>query len=180
MIQAIRDGGLEVYATVKVDGSSGTAWREDGRLRVCSRNWELRESDANVFWACANQYLSTIPEGFAVQFEAVGPGIQGNPAGRTRVMPLAFQVYAIQERRYLDKQAFWDFCDDAAIPVVSFIEPPTQEMLASDDLLRTYAEGQYPNGKPREGVVIRPVIEQLVPTTGERVSFKVINLMYRD
>jgi len=177
MVQALQ--GVETYATVKIDGSSGTAFREDGKIRVCSRNWELRDNEKNVFWACANQYFSKLPDGFAVQFEAAGPGIQGNPAGFTTIIPLVFQVYFIPERQYLDMQEFFSFCEYGNIPTVERIAAPSPALFANDDLLRAYAEGTYPNGKPREGVVIRPVIEQQMPS-GERVSFKVINLDYKE
>lgn len=46
------------YAAEKADGSSATAWVDaDGVLRVCSRNWELREYTAsgagNSYWRAA-------------------------------------------------------------------------------------------------------------------------------
>ena len=41
------------------------------------------------------------------------------------------------------------------------------------------AEGKYTSsGKTREGLVFRPMKEEFV--NGERTSFKVINLMYKD
>lgn len=38
---------------------------------------------------------------------------------------------------------------------------------------------KYPNGKPGEGIVIRPLKEEFVPRFG-RLSFKVLNLLYKD
>jgi len=40
------------------------------------------------------------------------------------------------------------------------------------------AEGNYKAGKVREGLVFRPMKEQII--NGERLSFKVINLMFKD
>ena len=53
-----------------------------------------------------------------------------------------------------------------------------KEFNMNDEELRIYAEGLYPNLKQREGVVIRPCDEMRV--YGERLSFKVVNLKYKD
>jgi ATP-dependent RNA circularization protein (DNA/RNA ligase family) len=114
-----------------------------------------------------------------VQFEAAGPGVQGNPAGLEKVTPFAFQVYTIEQQRYLDVDDFLGFCSAHDIPTVEIIESP-QQLPDTHDALVAFAEGMYGNGWPREGVVIRPVIEQRMPLTGDRLSFKVINVRYRD
>lgn len=171
---------LRWYATVKLDGASGTVYLKDGHLGVCSRNWEMKDTDNNLFWKCVKDTnLQGIPEGYAVQFEAVGPGIQGNPAGLPQAQPFAFQAYNIQDRYYLDYGTFFDFCKFYCIPTVEEIGGDLHIFDTDDSLLR-YAEGTYDNGKPREGVVIRPTKEVQMSVTGERLSFKVINLQYRD
>ena len=61
------------------------------------------------------------------------------------------------------------------------IRPVTPKHLwriLTDEELRKYAEGLYPDAGQREGVVIRPMKEVLL--NGERVSFKVINLKFKD
>ena len=178
MVEAIKS--LDWYATVKLDGASGTVYRRDGHLGVCSRNWEMKDTPGNLFWRCVKDtYLQGIPEGYAVQFEAVGPGIQSNPAGLNNVQPFAFQIYEIQAGRYLNYGTFFEFCRCYNLQTVAEIAP-LSTTFDSDDALLRYAEGSYPNGKPREGLVIRPTVEIQMPVTGERLSFKVINLQYRD
>lgn len=186
------------YVTVKVDGSSGTAYRHEGHFGVCSRNWELRETEGNAFWRCMTEPWRGIPEGYAVQFEAAGPGIQGNPVGLDRVQPFAFQVWNIKEQRYLNFGEFFAFADTHGIvPVTvagSALDAGPHALFDSAEALRTLAEGTYPNGRQREGIVIRPMEEVWMPpvarlndhcsaglsSTRQRLSFKVINLLYKE
>jgi RNA ligase (TIGR02306 family) len=193
MVEAIK--GLLYYATVKIDGSSGTAYRYDGHFGVCSRNWELKETDGNAFWRCMTEPWRNIPEGYAVQFEVAGPGIQGNPMGLKQILPFCFQVWNIREKRYLNFHEWQAACLQWGIPTVPVLFwGSSWSMDFSDDALRSYAEGTYPNGQQREGIVFRPIIERWMPaitglndhcsvgisSVNRRLSFKVINLLYRE
>lgn len=192
MVEAMK--GKPYLATVKVDGSSGTAYHHEGHFGVCSRNWELKETEGNAFWRCMAEPWRSIPEGYAVQFEVAGPGIQGNPMGLGMIQPFCFQVWSITERRYLsvyDSSAFYSRFD---LPTVPLILGGPVGLFDSDDALRAYAEGCYPNGRQREGVVIRPLVETWMPaiaglndhcsvgisSVNRRLSFKVINLLYKE
>ena len=177
MVKIMR--GIPFYATAKLDGSSGTMFKHDGHFGVCSRNLELKESDSNIFWRCARPYIESLPNGMAVQFEAVGPGIQKNPAGFDKVQPRAFNIFSIDERRYQDADEFLSLCEALAIPAVELLSRDTP-FVFYDESLRRYAEGVYPNGRQREGVVIRPMREMQLPLTGDRVSFKALNLLYKE
>ena len=64
------------------------------------------------------------------------------------------------------------------LPMVELVEVGASFDLQDDEALRRYAERTYTNGATAEGVVIRPMKETQV--NGERLSFKVINLLYRD
>ena len=44
--------------------------------------------------------------------------------------------------------------------------------------LRVFAEGKYPDGGQREGIVVRPMRTKRL--LNERVSFKILNLKYKD
>lgn len=186
--------GRPYYATVKVDGSSGTAYRHEGHFGVCSRNWELLETEGNAFWRCMTEPWRNIPEGYAAQFEVAGPGIQGNSMGLKEIQPFCFQVWNIAERRYLNFHEWHSFCRERDLPMVLWIDGEGEIDLDSDESLRSFAEGTYPNGRQREGVVIRPLEETWMPaiarlndycsvgisSVNRRLSFKVINLLYKD
>jgi len=192
MVEALK--GLPYYVTVKVDGSSGTAYRLDGHFGVCSRNWELKETEGNAFWRCMTAAWRNIPEGYAVQFEIVGPGIQGNPMGWKAIQPFAFQVWDIANRRYLPFAQFQEFAAKHGINTVDVLRHGTNWLSESSDELRKMAEGAYPNGQQREGIVVRPQEEMWMPvivglndhcsvglsSVNLRLSFKVINLLYKE
>lgn len=170
-----RMAGEEWYATEKADGTSCTAFVDDTGLRVCSRNWELKEFSANgttnAYWKMARKYgMGRLPQGVALQFEVVGPGIQGNPMGLKAVEAHAFTLRDTVNHRYLPWSELMKQTDTLDMPFARFIENGQHSM--SDDELRKLAEIKYQSGKHGEGIVIRAMDSSW--------SFKVINLLYRD
>lgn len=169
------------YSTVKADGSSGTMYRDGDHFGCCSRNLEMKEREENLLWKLAYRYdlKSKLPDKRAIQFEVVGPSIQSNKMKLIDHDLLLFNVWDIENRKYLNSYDVLNMADKLGIKHVSIIEWNEDFKFNSDDELRKYAEGFYPNTKnQREGVVIRPMIEERIG--GERVSFKVINLLYKE
>jgi RNA ligase (TIGR02306 family) len=167
-----------VYVTEKADGSSFTFYRREGVFGVCSRNLDLKDTEGNAGWLMARKLGldQTLAEGHAIQGELIGPGIQGNPMGLTVVEFRMFNLFA--EGRYRDYNELRSFGYAYGVPVVTVLYSDVMLPGESDDDLRKLAEGKYPNGKDREGIVIRPMTEQRLD--GERISIKVINLNYKD
>lgn len=164
------------YATEKADGTSCTVWNDEAGMHVCSRNWELKEFTAsgagNVYWRAARQYgLESLPQGYALQFEIVGPGIQGNPMGIASQAIRVFSLYDIAQSKYAPLSALRALATEMHLPMAQIIVGCGLTGLDSDEL-RELANITYPNGKPGEGVVIRAM--------NSSWSFKVINLEYRD
>jgi RNA ligase (TIGR02306 family) len=122
-----RHAGLDCFVTEKLDGSSLTALIDpDGTFRVCSRNIDLVEAEDNAFWQAARKFdleakLRTFGGPVAIQGEIIGPGIQANRLQRKELEFYAFQVFVPQPARYLDLQAFVDFCFERDIPTVPFV-----------------------------------------------------------
>ena len=177
MVAALR--GKLFYSTLKADGSSGTVYRYKDHFGVCSRNLELKQTNGNAFWQCAlAHHLETeLQEGYALQFECVGPGIQKNPLGLQKVEPRFFNLYDIQAHAYLGINDLIALCAELDLPMVDLIEMD-RPFEFSDDQLRLYAERIYVNGKQAEGIVVRPMVEETF--NGDRLSFKVLNLRYKD
>lgn len=124
--RATRDRFYEV--TMKMDGSSGTFFvrqrysepvlDSDGaliapELGVCSRNLQLKISDANkdntfvrvlfdtgLNIALENFHLNT-GRSIAVQGEVMGPNIQGNRENLTKVTLFVYDIYDIDKREYV-------------------------------------------------------------------------------
>jgi RNA ligase (TIGR02306 family) len=184
--------GRPYYITQKIDGSSGTAYWNDGHFGVCSRNYELKLEEPDDAGKYANirnaiQYVAMQKYGldkalegknYAVQFEVYGQGIQKNPLGISGYDLAAFNIYDIRDRRYVDMSKFYSFCDVYTIPTVPIVEHGTGFNYSFDDLRDIASQQVYPNGRAAEGIVVRSEYEQLI--RGERVSFKVINPDYKD
>lgn len=166
--------GQPYVVTLKLDGSSVTFYKHEGTFGVCSRRLDLQDGES-LFWQVARkQGLEAIPDGYAVQAELVGPGIQGNPLGLTEAMAVAFNVFEIAHRRYLNHDDAVAFLANH-VPAMSWV--PVLEMGASFESAK--AEGrEYPNKRSAEGIVVRPLVEQYVGN--ERLSFKVLNPLYKE
>jgi RNA ligase (TIGR02306 family) len=171
--------GQPYYITEKEDGSSATCYKYEGHFGCCSRNLEMKDTPTNAIWQIARKYdlENKLTEGMAIQFECVGPGIQGNPMGLKQVEPRLFNLYSISERKYLDELELNLMAQYLSMPMVAFVESGSSFPAMTDEELRVKAEGVYPNGKQREGIVIRSLKEMNV--AGDRTSFKIVNLRYK-
>jgi len=158
------------YVTQKADGTSCTAWVDASGLHVASRNLELREfnqvGNSNAYWKVARKYcLQDMPVGTALQFEVVGPGIQGNPMGLKELEGRYFNLFIDGKKIYPERPPF-----TITMPMVAQCVYHPKPYIA--DELRELADITYPNGKTGEGVVVRAIDQSW--------SFKVINLKYKD
>lgn len=94
--------------TEKLDGSSMTVYRMDGRFGVCSRNLDLTETEGNSFWAMARKLdieqtlVDAGIDNIAIQGELIGPGIQGNPYKLTTHEFYVFDIFSIEFQEYVD------------------------------------------------------------------------------
>ena len=167
------------YVTEKADGTSCTAWVDDDGLHVCSRNFELREFSesgaTNLYWRVARQYkLENLPQGYAIQFEIVGPGVQGNPMGLKTTEMRLFNVYeTLLYKSRMPWSGMQAFAQSHGLQLARQIEVPDDglKVWTADDL-QALAQIKYPNGRHGEGIVIRDTLNTW--------SFKVINLLYKD
>ena len=98
---------LEV--TMKLDGSSMTVYCKDGKVGVCSRNYELKD-DGNTYWEVAKaslldkgsiSYWNKEKRNLAFQGELMGPGIQGNQEKFFDHRFYLFRIWDIDNQRYL-------------------------------------------------------------------------------
>lgn len=162
-------------ATLKYDGTSCTVYVDDEGMHVCSRNLELKELTAsgasNVYWQAARKYqMDRLPPGMALQFEVIGPGIQGNPMGLAELEVAAFTLYNFHEHHRMHYGALAAICQSMEIPLASILAAGTG--FPSVDGIRMISEDAKYNDKPGEGVVFRSINSDW--------SFKAINLNYKD
>lgn len=104
-------------ATLKLDGSSMTVYHNENTYGVCSRNLELKRDLENVFWKVALrdnivQSLMTTGMNVALQGELMGPGVQGNREKLPDHRFFIFDVFLIDEKRYMTSVERYSFIDE--------------------------------------------------------------------
>lgn len=171
--------GQPFYITTKIDGTSCTVFwdKETNTLAVCSRNYRMRPGK-NAYWLAAQKYGledKLRDTDIALQFEVAGPRIQSNPLGLHSLEMFLFDVYDIGRRQYGDFLTLQLLSKAMELPTAPVVEVGAEFNYSAMEL-RELARGSYPNGKPREGIVVRPQTPLFV--LGERVSFKVRNPEY--
>lgn len=176
--------GLPFYVATKCDGTSATFVKEGDALIVASRNWALAPGENHAWRIAAKYKLAELPDGIAIQGELCGPGIQKNRLGLAAVDLFVFSVHDTQRGGFLGYTELVAFCATHGLPTV-----PIERIVAGDEATAfphslegwlAAARGVYPGTtNHKEGIVVRPLVEQASPTLGGgRLSFKVINNDY--
>ena len=183
--KASREDKFEV--TMKLDGSSMTAFVlgpnvvpgievTESRVGVCSRNLELKISDANkdntfvrvLFDSSLNvaltDFFNRTGRSIADQGEMMGPANQGNREGFKDFMFFVFDIYDINAQKYLapgERMAVFEELK-AVAPLINHVPVLEMEAKLFDNLgiedvegLLKYAEGPSITNKVREGVVFK-------------------------
>lgn len=180
-----RHRGRTFVVTEKLDGTSFTAFLRDGEFGVCSRNLWLDETDeSNGLVRVARamrleerlrQVRDRLGADVAIQAEVIGPGVQKNKYGLKDIGLRVFSILNLGTARWVDSAAALDLLATAGLQPV-----PQLGTLVLDytvDQLVSFAEGTsvLNTTVQREGVVLRPPVEEYDPDLGGRLSFKVIN-----
>lgn len=189
LFETLKDRRFEV--SVKADGSSCTIAYSptidsvDPNI-VCSRNIRLKHESRDgivpVMWQLAEKYKviealrahceSTGLE-WALQGEAVGPGIQSCRNHETEHTYKVFKIWDITNQKYVDPATRRKFCTDNGIPHVDVIAEDMQvfhEFTDVESLLK-FAEGKTKEGYEREGLVFKTIDEPAM-------SFKAVSNRY--
>jgi RNA ligase (TIGR02306 family) len=175
--------GRECVITQKVDGTSATYYLRGGEFGVCTRNLELLDDPASMFWRVAREHrlreaLATLNGDFALQGEVHGEGIQGNHLGVKGVSFAAFNLFDIATHAYASHKALAEFCKATGLPMVREVWRG-EFRFALPELVELASAQDYAPGRPAEGIVIRPVEEarSRILECG-RLSAKVISERY--
>jgi len=150
--------GESFEVTIKIDGSSLTAYHFNGTEGVCSRNIELKEDEGNAFWAIARkeQLLEKISgRNIAVQGELIAPNIQSNYEKVTKPEFHCFSIFDIDKQEYLLPAERITLCKELGIPHVKVLDSSFVLDHNVDELLAmAEGEGMNPQVK-REGLVFK-------------------------
>jgi len=170
------------YITEKLDGTSVTFYKWEGRFGVCSRNMDLLEGDS-IYWQIAKKYdlANRLLEGLCIQGEIIGEGIQKNPLKQTGQEFYLFNIYDIGDQRYHGYYEMEIFCNAYGIKMVPVIGKDIKLNFTVDQLLEIADNKSYLNPNIlREGIVVRSMIPQTIAEREcpDRLSFKVISNSY--
>jgi hypothetical protein len=175
------------YLTVKADGSSMTVFHNNGEVGVCSRRLEQKEGTG--FWVIADSYglpdkLKAQTLNLAIQAEACGGKIQGNPLGLQRPSMFVFNVKQIDTGKWYGWEDIKSTCALFGIPTVQLVCEPfvfddswniARLQALANQVTYTTATGEVRKG---EGIVIRPVTPKYSPALGKALSVKILNQDY--
>ena len=152
--------------SMKLDGSSCTAYYNNGTLGVCSRNIDLKlDQEGNAFVdICTStgllEALLIYGRNLAVQGELMGGGIQGNREKFDKHEFFVFKVWDIDAQVYLSPDermiALYNLESHGfKMKHVPIINPEFK--LPSDKIsdLLSLADGPSINNKIREGIVLK-------------------------
>jgi RNA ligase (TIGR02306 family) len=170
-------GITEKYVgTLKMDGSSITVYYrrdkdgENHELGLCSRKIELDISNdiasAGKFEQGAfNSGLfdkvkalsDSMGYSLAIQGELVGPGIQGNFEKFDTYKVFAYNIFVMDEGRFMNFGEFQSACLTADIETVPVIYEECEVLTKPLSEILTMAEGKSINNSYREGIVWKQV-----------------------
>lgn len=178
--------GTECFITEKVDGASMTIYFKNGEYGVCSRNLDMLKDDTNVFWLVSEKLnlenkikdITNLLElkNIAIQGELIGTGMQGNKYKLKSNSFLAFNIFDIDNYKYVDFDIFVEVCEKVGIDIVPVLD---KNFILNKNIseLVELSKGYSVLNKDtrREGIVIRSLKEISNVEEIGRFSFKVIN-----
>lgn len=173
-ITQANEAGTKFEITEKLEGSSMTCYlmsndEEVQEFGVCSRNLNLKETEGNSFWATARaegieEKMRAQSVNFAIQGELVGPGVQDNIYGLSKLEFYVFDIYDIAQGKYLNPEDRRKMVADMGLKHAPVIEESATlyDTLKITDIpqLLDYADGKSVigfTGHLREGVVFKEV-----------------------
>lgn len=171
--------GLSCYISTKINGKSCTVSTFEKKPLVCGRRGAMREYRESPYWKAVNRYhilskLKGTRSRYAVQGEIAGPGIMKNHLELDQPDFFAFNVYDIEEGKYLGFLDFIAFCSGLQLQTVPINRENVPFHFTMEELIYM-ARGKYESGNAREGIVVRTMEEGYSMTLKGRHSFKVLN-----
>lgn len=157
---------LSFEVTEKLDGSSMTVYVMGDDEGVCSRNLNLRETEGNSLWATARRNdligkIRSTARNLALQGELIGEGIQGNPYKIRGQEFYLFDIYDIDQGRYLrptERKALVEQLEIRHVPVIAY-GAKFFDTLGIQDIsqMLAFAEGKsvLKDTTEREGLVFK-------------------------
>lgn len=186
LIQAF--SGLEYYISTKMDGSSHSVGIDENGFHVTGHNYEYKNDGNSPFYefiktvGLHEKMESFVTENglttFTIQGELCAPGIQRN---RLKLTKPAWYVFTIRENgKRVGLKRMLEVCEKLGLEHVPIEEIGTdlQKKYPTVDALLDRADGNYPKGGKKEGIVIRPTEPVYCELINDSLSVKVVSNKY--
>ena len=180
--------GLEYYISTKMDGSSHSVSIDEDGFHVTGHNYEYRDDGKSAFYELVKRddietgirryYEENNLQLLTVQGEFCAPGIQKNRLKLSRPEWYVFTVRVDGKRVGLKKMQ--EICDELNLQMVPIEEIGTDlpSRYPTVEALLERADGEYPKGGRKEGIVIRPTEPVYNDRISAALSMKVVNNKY--
>lgn len=180
--------GIEYYISTKMDGSSHSISLDEDGFHVTGHNYEYRDDGKSSFYELVKREkieeklreysINNKLECITIQGELCAPGIQKNRLKLTRPEWYVFTVRENGKRVGLTKMR--EVCKSLDLMTVPIEEIDTDlpSRYPTIEALLKRADGEYPNGGKKEGIVIRPSEPIFSKRIGAPLSMKVVNNKY--
>ena len=186
LIQAF--AGLEYYISTKMDGSSHSLGIDENGFHVTGHNYEYKDDGSSSFYELVkNRGYQQVMEKYVqklglttltIQGELCAPGIQRN---RLKLIKPEWYVFTIRENgKRVGLKRMLLVCEALGMtPVpVEEVGMDLPSKYPTVEALLERADGDYPNGGRKEGIVIRPTEPVFCSLIGTSLSMKVVSNKY--
>lgn len=186
LIQAF--AGLEYYISTKMDGSSHSIGIDEEGFHVTGHNYEYKNDGSNSFYNLVNERgyrekMEAFVKGnglqtLTIQGELCAPGIQKN---RLRLLRPEWYVFTVRENgRRVGLKRMLDVCAALGMEHVPIeeVDHDLPSKYPTVEALLERADGEYPKGGKKEGIVIRPTEPVFCQLISASLSMKVVSNKY--
>ena len=181
-------GNYEYYISTKMDGSSHSISLDENGFHVTGHNYEYRDDDSSAFYRLVNarNYRETLEKyktdhkwkTLTIQGEFCAPGIQKN---RLKLIKPEWYVFTVRiNGERVGLEAMETLCKDCNLNMVPIEEVGTnlKSKYPTVEAILARADGEYPNGGKKEGIVVRTTEPVYCPEISGPLSFKAVSNKY--
>ena len=180
--------GLEYYITTKMDGSSHSVSLDEDGFHVTGHNYEYKDDGKSAFYDLVKRediesrlrkyYEENGLHLLTIQGELCAPRIQQNRLKLTKPEWYVFTIRIDGKRVGLKKMQ--EICEALNLQMVPVEEVGTDlpSKYPTVEALLERADGEYPKGGKKEGIVIRPTEPVFSERISAALSMKVVSNKY--
>ncbi len=177
--------GLEYYITTKMDGSSHSVSLDEDGFHVTGHNYEYKDDGKSAFYELVKRediekkvrkyYEKNELHLLTIQGELCAPGIQQN---RLKLIRPEWYVFTIRlDGKRVGLRKMQEVCENLSLQMVPVeeVEMDLPSKYPTVEALLQRADGEYPKGGKKEGIVIRPTEPVFCERIGASLSMKVVS-----